>query len=199
MSKTTIRKRIALTATTAMFAGLLSFGSIPVASAAAGDTNLTVAAQAGPNTHLLLATQNSTTGASVMPTVGIVNDQARSLGLLSHNGTTGTAQTARTRGQWLGEETHLLTTAEMPSHSHTANTGSAGSHSHTLSKEVLTYVGSGGDRYDPYPGSVWKGSAGAGLTLSTQANHQHTITAEGGGSRHSVVPPVVVLNYIIKT
>ena len=111
----------------------------------------------------------------------------------------GTAQTARTRGQWLGEETHLLTTAEMPSHSHTANTGSAGSHSHTLSKEVLTYVGSGGDRYDPYPGSVWKGSAGAGLTLSTQANHQHTITAEGGGSRHSVVPPVVVLNYIIKT
>ena len=111
----------------------------------------------------------------------------------------GTAQTARTRGQWLGEETHLLTTAEMPSHNHTANTGSAGSHSHTLSKEVLTYVGSGGDRYDPYPGSVWKGSAGAGLTLSTQANHQHTITAEGGGSRHSVVPPVVVLNYIIKT
>ena len=94
MSKTTIRKRIALTATTAMFAGLLSFGSIPVASAAAGDTNLTVAAQAGANTHLLLATQNSTTGASVMPTVGIVNDQARSLGLLSHSGTTGTAQTA---------------------------------------------------------------------------------------------------------
>ena len=34
----------------------------------------------------------------------------------------GTAQTARTRGQWLGEETHLLTTSEMPSHSHTANT-----------------------------------------------------------------------------
>lgn len=111
----------------------------------------------------------------------------------------GTAQTARTRGQWLGEETHLLTTAEMPSHSHNGATGNAGSHSHTLSREVLTYRGSGGDRYDPYPGSVWQGSAGAGLTLSTQADHSHTIPANGGGSRHSVVPPVVVLNYIIKT
>lgn len=111
----------------------------------------------------------------------------------------GTAQTARTRGQWLGEETHLLTTAEMPSHSHNGATGNAGSHSHTLSREVLTYRGSGGDRYDPYPGSVWQGSAGAGLTLSTQADHSHTIPANGGGSRHSVVPPVVILNYIIKT
>lgn len=111
----------------------------------------------------------------------------------------GTAQTARTRGQWLGEETHLLTTAEMPSHSHNGATANAGSHTHTLNKEVLTYLGTGGDRYDPYPGSVWKGSAGAGLTLSTQADHSHTIPANGGGSRHAIIPPVVILNYIIKT
>jgi microcystin-dependent protein len=111
----------------------------------------------------------------------------------------GTAQTARTRGQWLGEETHQLTTTNMPSHSHNGATGNAGSHSHTLSKEVLTYVGSGGDRYDPYPGSVWKGSAGAGLTVSTQADHSHTIPANGGDGRHATIPPVVVLNYIIKT
>lgn len=111
----------------------------------------------------------------------------------------GSAQTARTRGQWLGEETHLLTTSEMPSHSHNGATGDAGSHSHTLSKEVLTYVGSGGSRYDPYPGSVWTGSPAAGLTLSTQANHSHSIPANGGGGRHAVIPPVVVLNYIIKT
>lgn len=112
---------------------------------------------------------------------------------------TGTAQTARTRGQWLGEETHQLTTANMPSHSHNGATGNAGSHSHTLSKEVLTYRGSGGDRYDPYPGSVWQGSAGAGLTLSTQADHSHTIPANGSDGRHATIPPVVVLNYIIKT
>jgi microcystin-dependent protein len=111
----------------------------------------------------------------------------------------GTAQTARTRGQWLGEETHQLTTANMPSHSHNGATGNAGSHSHTLSKEVLTYVGSGGSRYDPYPGSVWTGSPAAGLTLSTQADHSHTIPSNGSDGRHATIPPCVVLNYIIKT
>lgn len=122
----------------------------------------------------------------------------------------GTAQTARTMGQWFGEETHALTTAELASHTHAntvsgGSTGNAGSHSHTLSREVLTYLGSGGDRYDPYPGSVWKGSAGAGLTLSTQADHSHTFTptisnaSAGSGSRHNTIPPCVVLNYIIKT
>ena len=111
----------------------------------------------------------------------------------------GTAQTARTRGQWLGEETHQLTTTNMPSHSHNGATANAGSHTHTFSKEVLTYVGSGGNRYDPYPGTVWAGSPAAGLTLSTQADHSHTITANGGDGRHATIPPVVVLNYIIKT
>ncbi len=122
----------------------------------------------------------------------------------------GTAQTARTRGQWLGEETHLLTTAELASHTHAntvsgGSTGNAGSHSHTLNKEVLTYMGSGGSRYDPYPGSVWTGGPAAGLTISTVADHSHTFTpsisnvAAGSGSRHDIIPPVVVLNYIIKT
>jgi microcystin-dependent protein len=69
----------------------------------------------------------------------------------------------------------------------------------------MTYRGSGGDRYDPYPGTVWQGSAGAGLTLSTAADHQHSFSpsinnvAAGSGSRHNTIPPVVVLNYIIKT
>lgn len=121
----------------------------------------------------------------------------------------GTAQTARTRGAWLGEETHLLTTAELASHTHantlsSSSTGAAGSHSHTFSKEVLTYRGSGGDRYDPYPGSVWQGSAGAGLTLSTAADHTHTAptltnASAGSDTRHAIIPPCVVLNYIIKT
>ena len=111
----------------------------------------------------------------------------------------GTTQTARTRGQWGGEETNLLSTNEMPSHSHNSATGNAGSHSHTLSKEVLTYLGSGGNRYDPYPGSVWAGSPYAGLTISTAPDHSHSITAQGGGARHNTVPPFVVLNYIIKT
>ena len=109
----------------------------------------------------------------------------------------GTAQTARTRGQWLGEETHLLTTAEMPSHNHTANTGSAGSHSHTPAGSIGN-VGLGTNNLAVAGGSQWGFTSTATIT-NTVGNHQHTITAEGGGSRHSVVPPVIVLNYIIKT
>jgi len=97
MSKTTLRKRIALTATTALFAGMLSFVAIPTASAAAGDTNLTAATPQVVSTHLLVATQNSTTGASIVSSatdIASASLTARSLGLLSKDATTATAQTA---------------------------------------------------------------------------------------------------------
>jgi microcystin-dependent protein len=113
----------------------------------------------------------------------------------------GTAQTARTRGQWLGEETHLLTTSEMPSHSHTANTGSAGSHFHSFGRPAVSYMGTGGNFSLSTPaGALHRFSdSDSANDTDTAPNHQHTITAEGGGARHSVVPPVVILNYIIKT
>jgi hypothetical protein len=96
MSKTTLRKRIALTATTALFAGVLSFVATPSASAAAGDTNLFFTSGVA-GSGLYVATQASTTGAGVVDSATLTastGTTARSLGLLSHNGTTGTAQTA---------------------------------------------------------------------------------------------------------
>jgi len=96
MSKTTLRKRIALTATTALFAGMLSFVATPSASAAAGDTNLFFSSGVA-NSGLYVATQASTTGAGIVDSATLAastGTTARSLGLLSHNGTTGTAQTA---------------------------------------------------------------------------------------------------------
>jgi len=96
MSKTTLRKRIALTATTALFAGMLSFVATPSASAAAGDTNLKFASGVA-GSGLYVATQTSTTGASIVDSATLTaatGTTARSLGLLAHNGTTGTAQTA---------------------------------------------------------------------------------------------------------
>lgn len=128
---------------------------------------------------------------------------------------TGTAQTARTRGQWLGEETHALTIAELASHTH-ANTVSGGStstaggsHNHQIGTNIfLRYVGSGGNRgdYQTNPNS-WTGTANNDgvTTASTNIDHSHTFTpsitnvAAGSGTRHDTIPPVVVLNYIIKT
>ena len=124
----------------------------------------------------------------------------------------GTAQTARTRGQWLGEETHLLTTAELASHTHANTVGSSAggsnqitgpmsqneNHSHTL-VNYSSSTGSGTYNIANRSG----GNTDQLSTNSTNLAHTHNIginnVAAGGGSRHSVVPPVVVLNYIIKT
>ena len=43
----------------------------------------------------------------------------------------GPGLTNRTLGQNPGEETHIMTTAEMPSHTHTGTTASNGTHNHT--------------------------------------------------------------------
>ncbi|NBV59727.1 MAG: hypothetical protein EBR73_01450 [Rhodobacteraceae bacterium] len=105
----------------------------------------------------------------------------------------GSSQTARTRGQWGGEETNLLTTNEMPSHNHNGATGNAGSHSHNLTTYAASTGTSGYRLYDRY------GDATNVISTNTVADHSHSITAQGGGARHNTVPPFVVLNYIIKT
>ena len=111
MSKSTLRKRIAITAISALFAGTLSIATVPSANAGlhlgivgTGATNPD-AADAG-NTTLLVATianttggarsghQTSTGGALASTAIGSMDDNALSTGLLAKDSTTGTAQTA---------------------------------------------------------------------------------------------------------
>ena len=96
MSKTTLRKRIALTATTALFAGMLTVASAPVASAhnAVGTSN--VASTTGTyNGSLFVAVVNSTGPTAVVETLGTgAGTNARSKGLLAKDSSSGTAQTA---------------------------------------------------------------------------------------------------------
>ena len=118
MSKTTIRKRIALTATSALFAGMLSVIAVPTASAtvhkAAGDVtgsgatsntqlNATASTYTAVNgaADLLVATYpNSGAAAVAGGTAGTVSglttidDGALSKGLLAKDASSGTAQTA---------------------------------------------------------------------------------------------------------
>jgi hypothetical protein len=98
MSKTTLRKRIALTATTALFAGVLSFVAAPSVNAAAGDDNVEVTVGTN-NGSLIVATKNSTTAVAVAhPSTGLATTgaaaTAKSKGLLVKDSTSGTAQTA---------------------------------------------------------------------------------------------------------
>ena len=109
--------------------------------------------------------------------------------------TGGTGMTARTAGAFGGEETHLLTTAETPAHTHTfsGNTGTElGYPSYGVS-----YLINGRDR------SIASSGAGWGLWATPDGySHYHSFSGNtgsiGSGNRSSVVSPFVVLNYIIK-
>ena len=106
MSKTTLRKRTAVTTVVALVAGALTaVFSAPIASAthlAAGSTSNTNAAIGTTNGSLMVATVSNLTGAATISAssggtsgTGAVNGNARSLGLLAKDTSSGTAQTAR--------------------------------------------------------------------------------------------------------
>jgi microcystin-dependent protein len=85
---------------------------------------------------------------------------------------TGAGLTARTVGQeTIGEETHLLATAEMPAHTH------AFPHGTTLTGSSATFLGSG--------------LAGNLGDISTNA--------AGGGLPHNNMQPSAVIHWVIKT
>ena len=125
--------------------------------------------------------------------------------------TSGTAMTARALGAWFGEETHLLTTSELASHTHANTVGSSagGSNSitgamsanadHTHYLDMSAYNGTGNYTAVGYNGPLYTNN---GQTKSTNIAHTHAIginnVAEGGNSRHAIVPPCVVVNYLIK-
>ena len=113
----------------------------------------------------------------------------------------GTTQTARTRGQWLGRESVTLAAANIPQMS-TGNMSANANHNHQIGTNIfLRYVGSGGNRgdYQTNPNG-WTGTANNDgvTTASASVEHSHTVgSASPTGA--ATIPPVVVLNYIIKT
>ena len=99
-----------------------------------------------------------------------------------------------------------LTTAQMPSHTHTLNLsnlqiGSSGEHSHTFQTKFPEASVYGGDHYLAY--SNHKESA-SGLTTNSSGAHTHTITGSGtigsvgSGQSHENRPPYYALCFIMK-
>jgi microcystin-dependent protein len=116
-----------------------------------------------------------------------------------------------TAGETGGEKTHVLTTNEMPSHSHGGATGNdSPDHSHSLAATInvtksnaeSTATGTtdnGGHSVNAghttarfvSPLDVTGGTGGA------STRHSHSISAEGGGAAHNNLPPYLV-TYIWK-
>ena len=98
-----------------------------------------------------------------------------------------------TLGDTGGSETHTLTTAQMPTHTHTVNSvtvyGFTFSGDGPSSASGLSYASVGG------ADTVTE----VGTTSGPSTSHTASLANTGSGSAHNNVQPTIILNYIIKT
>jgi microcystin-dependent protein len=121
-------------------------------------------------------------------------------------------------GEAGGAKTHTLTTAQMPSHTHTtpnhshtfsATTSTDGSHSHVLEDSVLEGSPTGGS-WSVFTGIRQRSGWGDTRYVQAAGSHTHTLSgttsnsspttnSSGSGEAHNNLQPYIVVNYIIKT
>lgn len=87
-----------------------------------------------------------------------------------------------------GEENHVLSVAEMPSHNHTGTTSTNGDHSHKWYYTIDTFTG------NAYHNNVKDTNTNKSKDTSTNGAHNHTFTTNSTGSSnaHNNMPPYLV-------
>jgi microcystin-dependent protein len=136
---------------------------------------------------------------------------------------TGASLTARTLGSNVGAETATLAQVNLPSHTHTTtvgtqsanhtHTGTSGGHSANHTHSYGTPIGTTGAQVGiidsvtaSSSGTPQTGGNSVGHTHATtfgtgSATHTHSVTNSntGSGTAFGIMPPSIVVNFIIKT
>ena len=111
------------------------------------------------------------------------------LGRIGVGAGAGTGLTSRTLGSKGGEETHVLTTGEMPSHNHGVTDPG---HAHS-------YVNNTNDQNTDNVFATESAADQVDINNTTSSNTTGiSINNTGGGQAHNVMQPYVVLRYFIK-
>jgi microcystin-dependent protein len=134
---------------------------------------------------------------------------------------TGTSLTARTLGSNVGAETATLSEANMASHTHATTVGTqsvnhthsgtsgtvSADHTHGWGRNVGSFgsygLRDGANRSangTPNTQGANQDHSHATTTGTESANHNHTVTnsSTGGGTAFGIMPPSIVVNFIIK-
>lgn len=110
---------------------------------------------------------------------------------------TGTGLTGRNIAGLFGEETHVLSNAELPAHTHSGNTGGqSNDHVHNIVEFSGGSGGLVGVQYDSNGVHVADQATGG-----VSADHSHAFTTgagTGGGGAHNNIQPSVACPYVIK-
>ena len=149
-------------------------------------SGFTTSASAGPTYYIYRA---SATNVRLCSTLAIAqNATTGSMETISGTGTATLTHTytARTLGEYIGEEGHAMSSTEQLSHTHTQN-----SHTHTVNT-VGSFV-SGGT--NDVLGESGEASTGTAPTSGTVATNQNT----GGNAAANIMQPGAIVRYIIKT